>query len=259
MKNSLFYLVKHYLYSAKRNKGRLLDILIWPLIEIFIFGMTSVYLGDFGEINLLALLVINLAYWHFFSRVANETFQQVFDDVISNNLQNIIIAPVSTNKLILAWVLASLIKFLASLVMMIGFVLLMYRIDLFVFSFDWLVMFFVIILSGLSVGLVVISLLFLFGSKALAFGWVITGLMQPLSCLFYSRQVLGTFLGKISYLIPISYVFERQRLVNLRVSVDGSISYVFPIILSIVYFFISSILLKRAIRYSRKKGIISRI
>ena len=112
-------LTNYYLGSLKRNKGRIIDLFIWPALELLVFGFMGLYLksqaGDSGT-KILAVLLGSLIFWHFFARISSEIYQQLFDDVLSRNLQNILIAPIKMSQMISALVLAGAIKLLINIV-----------------------------------------------------------------------------------------------------------------------------------------------
>lgn len=259
--NKILTLTQYYFFSVKRNKGRIIDLFVWPVIELFVFGFMGSYLNSQssnGGFKILAILIGGLIFWHFFARISGEIYQQLFDDVLSKNLQNILITPIRTSQLIISLVLAGVIKLFVNIVIVGLTAFLMYQFNFFNNNPFFIPMIFILIIWGMSVGIMIASLLFLFGSKALAFSWVITGLVQPFSCVFYSREILPGFIKTISYFVPASYVFEFYRKYLLGVMVDW-IDLLLPFLLSIVYLFISIFLFAWFMKLARKNGMLMKL
>jgi len=248
----------HYLYSVRRNKGRLIDILVWPVFEIIMFGYLGLYLQKESESlkKVATLLLGNLVYWHITARTSNEVSAQFFDDLLSRNLQNIIAAPVTIKNIIISLGLGGIIKMTVSFGLMWLTVWTIYGFNLFQVPLGQsAIALSVLIIQGLSIGFFVSAFAFLIGSKAVVLTWVITGLLQPFSCVFYPRSILPIPLKLISYLVPSSYIFEYLRnaplasLELLTASFIISICYLAISIVSFIVFF----------RLSRKTGILMRL
>lgn len=251
-------LTLHYLYSIKRNKGRLIDILVWPVFEIIMFGYLGLYLQGKTESlkKITTLFLGNLVYWHILARTSTEVSSQFFDDLLSRNLQNIIAAPVTIRDIIISLGLGGIIKMFVSFTIMWLSILFVFRFSILQFPVDQtMIVLSLLILQGLSVGLFVSSFAFLLGPKAVVLTWVITGLLQPFSCVFYPRSVLPAPLKLVSYFVPSSYIFESMR----GTPISSSASFVIPILISLCYLSVSIVAFTLFYRLSKKTGVLMRI
>lgn len=259
--NKILTLTKYYLYSIKRNKGRIIDLFIWPVLELLVFGFMGLYLKTQTSENgtkIVAIILGSLIFWHFFARISGEIYQQLFDDVASKNLQNILITPIKTGQIILALVLAGLVKLLINITIVGLTAFLMYKFNFLKNNPFFIPMILILMIWGVSVGIFIASLLFVFGNKALAFSWVITGLVQPFSCVFYSREVLPNLINSISYLVPSSYIFEIYRKNISGLNIYWSDLFM-PFLLSIIYLLLAIFLFFGFIKLARKKGLLMKL
>ncbi|MBU1117522.1 ABC transporter permease [Patescibacteria group bacterium] len=256
----IFILWRHYIYSIKRNKGRLVDIFVWPVLELLVFGFTANFLNQEIQneaIKLMAILLGSLVFWHFFAKISGEVYQQLFDDVLSKNLKNIIMSPVRVGEMIIALIGAACTKLVVSMGILLFVAKIIYGFNLLV---DWRYGFLVLtlVLWGVAMGLLVSSLLFLLGNKAMTLAWVVTGIVQPFSCVFYSREILPGIFRMISYLVPSSYVFEIYR----EMIKTGNFNWQLwglSIGLSGLYFLLGILLFNFFLKLSRKTGVLARI
>lgn len=256
----IFVLWKHYIYSIKRNKGRLIDIFVWPILELLVFGFTANFLNQEIQnetIKLMAILLGSLVFWNFFAKISGEVYQQLFDDVLSKNLKNIIMSPLRTGEMLWALILAAVTKLLFSMGILLLVARTIYGFNLLTNWYYGLLMM-VLILWGVAMGLLISSLLFLMGNKVMSLAWVITGVVQPFSCVFYSRTTLPGIFKIISYLIPSSYVFEQYREI-IKTGIFNWQIWGVAIGLSISYFLLGIFLFKFFLRISRKTGVLARI
>lgn len=254
-------LTRYYFNSLRRNKGRFLEIFIWPVFELFVLGFLANYIkggGGGGGVDISLLLVGNFILWVSFSRMSNEVVQQVFDDVLSRNFQNILITPVSFVEMVWALFFSALLKVLLNLAVVGVIAQVIYRFNILDLGPVVVPAYLILLSWGLAIGLAVSSLVFVFGTKAGAFAWTIAGLAQPFSCVFYPREVLPGVAKSLSYAVPISYVFE-----NIRNSATPQSqlapNWTTPLMLVLMYFALSVILILVCFQYSRKSGVILRI
>lgn len=251
---------RHYIYSIKRNKGRLIDIFIWPILELLVFGFTAEFLNK--EINsktleLMAIFLGSLVFWHFFAKISTEVYQQLFDDVLSKNLRNIVMSPLRINEMILALVSAAGTKLIISIGMLLMVAKFIYGFSLLT-SWYYILLIEVLILWGVAMGLLISSLLFLVGNKVMTLAWVVTGIVQPFSCVFYSREILPGILKTISYFVPSSYIFELYREM-IKTGLFNWMIWRVAMGLSIAYFLLGIFLFKIFLKLSRKTGVLARI
>jgi len=258
--NRIFILWRHYLYSIKRNKGRLVDIFVWPVLELLVFGFTANFLNQEIEneaIKLMAIFLGSLVFWHFFAKISGEVYQQLFDDVLSKNLKNIIMSPVRVGEMIIALVVSAGTKLVISMGILLIVAKIIYGFSLLT---DWRygLLILVLMLWGVAMGLLISSLLFLMGNKVMTLAWVVTGIVQPFSCVFYSREILPGIFRTISYLVPSSYVFEIYREMVKSEMFNWGVWEV-SAGLSGLYFLLGIFLFKYFLKLSRKTGVLARI
>lgn len=258
--NKIWALTIYYLTVVFRNKGRLVDIFVWPILELFMFGFLSNFIASVsaGFSQAVAVILGALIFWHFFGRTMNEIVMAFTDDIYSRNLNNILITPLSTWELILGLVLSGLIKLSANLIIVLPLSWWLYRLN--IFDIGPMSIVYVLILTtwGISLGLLTAATHFIFGHRAGALSWAIAGIIQPFSLIFYPRSVLPAVAEKITYLIPSSYVFEAFRFHLSTKTVDltgliiaGSLTALYLILSAIVFYF--------SFDYSRRSGMIAKM
>ena len=248
------------MYSVKRNKGRLVDILVWPVLELLVFGFTANFLNkeiQNESIKLMAVFLGSLIFWHFFAKISSEVYQQLFDDVVSKNLKNLIMSPVRVEEMMVALIGAAFTKLMVSMVVLLLTAKAVYGFSLAVNgNFFWLIL--ILVIWGMAMGMLISSLLFLMGNRVLTLAWVITGIVQPFSCVFYSREILPELLKQVSYLVPSSYVFEIYRGMVRSGFFDWGQWWV-AFSLAAVYLLTGIVMFKAFLKLSRKTGVLARI
>lgn len=211
--NRIWALTIYYLTVIFRNKGRLVDVIVWPVLELFMFGFLSSFIASVSSGFTQAVVVIlgALIFWHFFGRTMNEIVMAFTDDIYSRNLNNILITPLSTFELIISLVLSSLLKLSVHLTIVLPLSWILYRLNIFIIGPIAAVYILILTAWGISLGLLTAATHFIFGHRAGALSWAIAGIIQPFSLVFYPRSVLPVVAQKISLAVPASYVFEAIR------------------------------------------------
>lgn len=258
--NRIWALTAYYLTVVFRNKGRLVDIFAWPILELFMFGFLSSFIASVSTGFTQAIIVIlgALIFWHFFGRTMNEIVTAFTDDIYSRNLNNILVTPLSIWELIISLALSSLIKLSANLIIVLPLSWWLYRLNIFDIGPISVVYILILTTWGISLGLLTAATHFIFGHRAGALSWAIAGIIQPFSLVFYPRSILPLIAEKITYLIPSSYVFEAFRFQLSTQKVDlsgliiaGSLTFFYLILAGIIFYF--------SFDYSRRSGMIAKL
>ena len=203
----------HYLNSMKRNPARLIEMIIWPVFEVMLFGLlaASHKTGSQETVTITATLLMGVVYWNCTARVIQEAVAQFVDDYFSKNIQNILITPASLSEILLSIIGASLTKVcisLTSVSLVLWLVFPSFLSSLGWNSFLWVLQ---LELFGSALSLFAISLVFLAGQRVSFAGWMISTIVQVFSLVFYARSALPSVLFYISYVVPSSYIFEAMR------------------------------------------------
>ena len=258
--NRIWALTIYYLTVVFRNKGRLVDIIAWPVLELLMFGFLSNFIASVSTGFTQAVVVIlgALIFWHFFGRTMNEIVMAFTDDIYSRNLNNILITPLSTFELIVSLSLSSLIKLSINLVIILPLSWWLYRLNIFAVGPISVVYVLILTTWGISLGLLTSATHFLFGHRAGAFSWAIAGIIQPFALVFYPRSTLPVLAQGISYLIPASYVFESFRY-HVETRVIDTNGLILALVSTIAYLVAAIVVFYFSFNYSRSSGVIVKI
>lgn len=258
--NRIWALTFYYLTVVFRNKGRLVDIIVWPMLELLMFGFLSSFITSVSTGFTQAVIVIlgALIFWHFFGRTMNEIVMAFTDDIYSRNLNSILITPLSTWELIVSLTLSSLIKLSANLIIVLPLSWWLYRLNIFFIGPAAGIYILILTIWGISLGLLTAAAHFIFGHRAGTFSWAIAGIIQPFSLVFYPRSILPVLAQKISYLVPASYVFEAFRHQVNTQSADIN-SLVLASASALAYLVIAIVVFRLSFNYSRITGVIVKI
>jgi ABC-2 type transport system permease protein len=174
--------------------------------------------------------------------------------VWSHNLSNMFIAPVSVSEYLVAYIGAAFIKTFAVVgVLSAGawwafdFNLLdvgLLNLALFVFN---------LALFGAWLGVVILGLIFRFGTRIQSLSWGLMILFQPLVASFFPVSMLPPFFQVIAFSLPGTYVFEAARQALGNGAVDWQYAGI-ALGLNLLYLVVSLVAFDRLFRRSKESG-----
>ncbi len=253
-------LTLHFLYAMKRNPTRLIEILVWPTLEIVLFSFLAlaVHQAENQVITVGLSILAGLVFWNFFSRIVQESIAQFMDDVISKNIQNILVTPVTLTELVAGLSIAAILKMIISIAFLSLLIFGLYPPLLVLIGTTSLIWIGILISYAIVLSLLGIALIMIFGTRLSFIGSLLSTGIQIFACAFYPRNILPPVLYQLSFLVPISYVFEsiRNYLLYKTVYPTELLLAALSLFLTIV---ITIIIFKRAFGIARERASLTKI
>jgi ABC-2 type transport system permease protein len=143
-------------------------------------------------------------------------------NVWSHNLSNMFIAPIKVSEYLLAHIIMATVK--SMFVLIVSIVLVRYVFHISILSlgigpvlFSYLNM----IIFATAIGLVLIGLVFQYGTKVQALTWGTIFMLQPFCAVYFPVSVLPGFLQPLADLFPVTYFFEWLRSIHEKMSFNS--------------------------------------
>lgn len=256
--NRIYAIVLRYMYLFRHSLDRVTDVFYWPVIDLFLWGITSVYFRSFIPKNaplIVLALISGILFWIILWRAQYEISVNLLEDLWNKNLINIFVSPLTFYEWIIAFMAIGIIKasFSFPFAMLVAF--LFYRIKIFFFGFYFIPFILLLLLSGWWVGFLTAGFILRFGTKVQTLAWAFAGLLTPFSAVYYPVSVLPDWAKSVAYLIPTSYIFEGMRQVLYKGSIDQTLI-IKSFILNFIYIFFSIVFLKSSFEKVLKKGLV---
>lgn len=246
---------RHF-YNFKHSWDRLSDAFYWPAMDIFIWGLTSVYISEATvEIpNIVMLLMTGLVFWMIVWRGQYEITVNLLEEMWNSNLVNLFTTPLTVYE----WMVGVVFLGIMKMVMTISFagllVGLLYSVN--VFRFGWLLLPFMslLLMFGWSVGFIVAGLIVRFGMRIQTLAWTGIYLLAPFSAIYYPVSSLPNWAQTVARWTPTSYVFEGMRSVIFTGTMDQA-NLSKSLILTIMFFMAAIGFFLIMFNQSRKTGL----
>lgn len=175
-------------------------------------------------------------------------------NIWARNLSNMFVSPLTMVEYVFSLMLSAVFKSLFVFLLLSAFSAVFFKFNIFDLGVVNLTLFFVnLTIFSWSVGLFLLGIIFLYGTRIQALAWALIFLFQPLSATFFPVAVLPKILQIISYFLPTTFVFEAARAALQNPSVDWKL-FAIGLIENIIYFAIILWVFRKMLARSKETG-----
>ena len=252
----IYGLMLRHLYHIKRNIDFLVAPFYWPLIDLFIWGITSSYFQSQAPNtpNIIVSIVSAIVLWVFVSRSYFEVSVNITMELWDRNLINLFASPLMFGEWVIALILFGLVRVLMSFVSTVILAYVFYKVGVFSYGF-YLIPFSLLLMgTGWWLAFFVSSFVVRYGSKVQIIVWSTIALISPLSAIYYPVSILPKFAQNMAAFVPTSYVFEGLREVINTGHLDPKKVYI-SAILTVIYIIASLLLFWWNFKKTLEKGL----
>jgi ABC-2 type transport system permease protein len=149
----------------------------------------------------------------------------------------------------------SLIRTLIGVVPAAFLAILFYNYSVFDLGPPLIAFFFLLLMMGWAMGLVITALIMRFGLGAESLAWIAIFALAPLSGVFYPVSILPDWLQGVSWALPSAYVFEGMR----AVIFDGNVRFDYllrALALNVVYLTAAGAYFLHTFHIARRRGLL---
>lgn len=190
----------------------IMDIFIFPMVNIIVFGFLSLYLGGSNHSLVGQYVLLGMLLWQIIWIIEYSISVGSLWNIWSRNLSNMFIAPLMMQEYILAHTLSGIGK--ACIILFISSILAIFVFHFNIVTIGIIPLFFLFInlaFFAFSMGIAMLGLILRYGTRIQAFAWGVVPIFQPLSAAFYPVSVMPLPLQVMAYLFPPTYTFEAAR------------------------------------------------
>lgn len=236
-------IVIRHLFTWRRELESLAESFWWPSFDLFIWGLTTIYLQNRGVPSIFTSMILGaIIFWMFVYRSQQEMGISFLRDVWDRNLLNLLTSPLTIWEFMAALLTLGIIKLIISTVWMTFLAYLLFSFNIFRLGFVLIPFVINLLIFGWSAGFVINGLIMKYGYRIQAFAWTLILIIQPFSAVFYPIAAMPAWMQAVSRFLPSSYIFEGMREVFMKGQIDtatlataGGLNLVY-LILSLLYF-----------------------
>ena len=253
--SKIYALGLRHLYLVSNSFPRILDLIYWPTVQIFLWGFISKFFtlnSDYYS-NTVGIILTAAILYDFLFR-ASISFNMMFlEEIWSRNFTNLFIAPIKISEIITSLTLTAIIRTLIGLVPAVLISIPLFGVSILKLGLPLLFLLIGLYLFGISLGLFVTSGLLRFGPSFENIAWASLFFLAPLGCIYYPIEILPNILQIIAKGLPLVHIFEEMRSILMNNSVNY-INIFISILMSLFYFFLGVIVFYISFFGAKKRG-----
>lgn len=251
--------VRRQLYVTIHSPTRLIELSFWPVIDLVLWGMITVFLAGAGaDLPIpVSFFLGAVLLWDLVFRAKNSVALCLLEEIHSQNLISVMASPITPGEYLIGAVLFGLGKLVVTWTVMAGLAWILFSFGVLGLGWDLVPYVGVLLTFGLALALVVIGCVIRFGYAADELAWALAAVVVPFSAVFYPVSALPGWAQAIATWVPPAHAFEAMRAsLAHRPSAWGSIPLAFA--LSLVYGAAGFWFARRMFRTLLRRGLITR-
>ena len=253
--NKIYALGLRHLYLIMNSFPRVLDLIYWPTVQIFLWGFISKFFTLNSEYysNTVGIILTAAILYDFLFRVSISYNIMFLEEIWSRNFTNLFIAPIKLSEMIASLTITAVFRSLIGLIPAALLAIPLFGVSVFKIGVPLLALLLSLYIFGVTLGLLVTSGLLRFGPSFENIAWASLFFLAPLGCIYYPVEILPLSLQIIAKGLPLVHVFEEMR----NILINGTVNYFeifISILISIAYFVFGVIIFYMAYFGARVRG-----
>ena len=253
--NKIFALSLRHIYLIKGSFPRILDLIYWPTIQIFLWGFISKFftLNSSYYENTVGIILSAAILYDFLFRSSISYNMMFLEEIWSRNFTNLFIAPIKLSEIIAALTFTAIFRTMIGLVPAALLAIPFFGVSILKIGAPLIFLLITLYIFGVTLGLLVTSGLVRFGPSFENIAWASLFFLAPLGCIYYPVEILPEWLQIIAKLLPLVHIFEEMR--NILIYDIINYSQIFKaILISFLYFVIGVITFYLSYSGARNRG-----
>ena len=253
--NKIYALGLRHIYLISNSFPRILDLIYWPTVQIFLWGFISKFFTLNSEYynNTIGVILTAAILYDFLFR-ASISFNMMFlEEIWSRNFTNLFIAPIKISEIIISLTVTALLRTLIGLIPAAILAVPLFGVSVLTLGPSLLFLLLSLYLFGVTLGLLVTSGLLRFGPSFENIAWASLFFLAPLGCIYYPIEILPPLLQLIAKALPLVHIFEEMRNILMNSEIN-QLNILKSISISVVYFVIGVIIFYISYFGAKKRG-----
>ncbi len=253
--NRILALSLRHVYLIKSSFPRILDLIYWPTIQIFLWGFISKFFtlsSDYYN-NTIGIILSAAILYDFLFRSSISYNMMFLEEIWSRNFTNLFIAPIKLSEIISALTLTAIFRTLIGMIPASLLAIPLFGVSVFKIGIPLVFLLITLYIFGVTLGILVTAGLIRFGPSFENIAWGSLFFLAPLGCIYYPIEILPDWLQFLAKLLPLVHIFEEMR----NILIFETINYfeiIKAIFISIIYFIFGVIVFYLSYKGAKRRG-----
>ncbi|MEL0116623.1 MAG: ABC transporter permease [Pelagibacteraceae bacterium] len=253
--HKIYGLSLRHIYLIKSSFPRILDLIYWPSIQVFLWGFISKFFTISSSYynNTVGVILTAAILYDFLFRSSISYNMMFLEEIWSRNFTNLFIAPIKISEIIAALTMTAIFRTMIGLVPAVLLAIPLFGVSIFKLGIPLFFLLIALYIFGISLGLLVTAGLLRFGPSFENIAWASLFFLAPLGCIYYPIEILPNFLQIIAKILPLVHIFEEMRNILINQTVNN-VAILKGLFISLIYFFIGVAIFYAAYFGAKIKG-----
>ena len=253
--HKIYGLSLRHIYLIKSSFPRILDLIYWPSIQVFLWGFISKFFTISSSYynNTVGVILTAAILYDFLFRSSISYNMMFLEEIWSRNFTNLFIAPIKISEIIAALTMTVIFRTMIGLVPAVLLAIPLFGVSIFKLGIPLFFLLIALYIFGISLGLLVTAGLLRFGPSFENIAWASLFFLAPLGCIYYPIEILPNFLQIIAKILPLVHIFEEMRNILINQTVNN-VAILKGLFISLIYFFIGVAIFYAAYFGAKIKG-----
>ena len=183
--HKIYALSLRHIFLIKGSFPRILDLIYWPTIQIFLWGFISKFftLNSTYYENTVGIILSAAILYDFLFRSSISYNMMFLEEIWSRNFTNLFIAPIKISEIISALTFTAIFRTLIGLVPAAFLAIPLFGVSIFKIGLPLVFLLISLYIFGVTLGLLVTSGLIRFGPSFENIAWASLFFLAPLGCI----------------------------------------------------------------------------
>lgn len=226
-------------YITKRSLEVIVDLFFWALMTTVVYGFITLYLTRSAGITAIQYVFLGMLLWEVVRTAQYSISIGALWNIWSRNLSNMFISPLSLTEYLAAQMLAGLVKSVLVFILISAVANVLFGFNTLQVGIHNLALHLInLVVFAWWIGIVLLGIIFKYGTRIQALAWSVVFLFQPLSAAYFPLEVLPKPLQILATIFPTTHVFVAAR-INLQTQQVQWGLFTIAFVENIVYFALS--------------------
>ncbi len=209
--HKIYALSLRHIYLIKSSFPRVLDLIYWPSIQIFLWGFISKFFTETSSYysDTVGVLLTAAILYDFLFRSSISYNMMFLEEIWSRNFTNLFIAPIKISEIITALTLTAILRTMIGLVPAAILAIPLFGVSIFKLGLPLLFLLISLYIFGITLGLLVTAGLIRFGPSFENIAWASLFFLAPLGCIYYPIEVLPNWLQLVAKFLPLVHILKK--------------------------------------------------
>ena len=251
----IYGLSLRHVYLIKGSFPRILDLIYWPSIQVFLWGFISEFftVNSTYYSNTVGVILTAAILYDFLFRSSISYNMMFLEESWSRNFSNLFIAPIKISEIIAALTMTAIFRTLIGLVPAVLLAIPLFGVSIFKLGVPLIFLLTSLYIFGISLGLLVTAGLLRFGPSFENIAWASLFFLAPFGCIYYPIEILPESLQLIAKALPLVHIFEEMRNILINNTVNN-LQIFKSVLISLIYFAIGVFVFYLAYYGAKKRG-----